>query len=269
MERVEQPGDGVEGLAGAITSAQNPRFKALKKLADSADERRTAGMTLLDGEHLLDALLQAGGMPRQLLVSDPALTVKWQRRCPSVPVLQLSPTLLGALAPVKTPTGVMAVMDIPHPPHPPAPHFSIMLEHIQDPGNVGAMLRSAAAGGVDTVFLSPGCADVWSPKVLRGGMGAHFVLRLVEKADLSAWVHRLPAKVVATALDAQQSLYDLDLQDAVSFVFGNEGGGLSPELLTHISHRVQIPMPGNMESLNAAAALAVCVFERVRQTVAR
>ena len=251
-----------------ILSAQNPRFKALKKLAESAQARREAGMTLLDGEHLLDALLVSGGRPRQLLVADTELPASMAGRCGDVPLLRLAPALLAALSPVKTPTGLIALVDIPAPAHPPKPHFCVMLEQIQDPGNLGAMLRSAAAAGVDTVFLSPGCADVWSPKVLRGGMGAHFVLRLEEGADLAGWTRRLSGPVVATVPDSEHSLFGVDLRGPVAFAFGNEGAGLSAGMQVAASLRVHIPMPGRMESLNAAAALAVCLFERVRQTEA-
>lgn len=248
-----------------IVSVQNPRFKALKKLAESAEARREAGMTLLDGEHLLDALLRAGGKPRQLLVADPDASAGWLARCPDVPWFRLAPALLAALSPVKTPTGLMALIDIPKPAHPAQPVFCVLLEQIQDPGNLGAILRSSAAAGVDTVFLSPGCADVWSPKVLRGGMGAHFMLRLEERTHLAGWLDRFSGRVVATALAGEQSLYGTDLRGPVAFVFGNEGAGLSPDLQAAADLRVRIPMPGHMESLNVAAALAVCLFERVRQ----
>jgi TrmH family RNA methyltransferase len=127
------------------------------------------------------------------------------------------------------------------------------------------MLRSAAAAGADTVYLSKGCADAWSPKALRGGMGAQFQLALIEHADLMAVGQAFAGKLIATSLAASDSLYDLDLTGPTAFVFGNEGAGLSEELLALASHRTRIPMPGQVESLNAAAAAAICLFERVRQ----
>ena len=249
--------------AQVIASTQNVYFRQMKTLADSAAARREQGKTLLDGEHLLEAWLAGGRVLQQILVADAEMETYWQTRCPTVPVQRLAPHLLSALSPVKTPTGVMALVEIPVSSC--SARFGVLLERIQDPGNLGAMLRSAAAAGVDTVWLSEGCADVWSPKVLRGGMGAHVHLTLHVAADLPTVVGTFPGKVYATLPRAQQTLFELDLTGTVAFVFGNEGAGLSPELQTAITHTLSIPMPGQIESLNAAAALAVCVFERVRQ----
>ncbi|MDA8328270.1 MAG: RNA methyltransferase [Betaproteobacteria bacterium] len=249
----------------SIESSQNAFFKTLKHLADSAQQRREKGQTLLDGEHLIEAYLAGGGIPIRLLVTDNQALMRWQTRCPQVPISVMAPQLLSALSPVKTPSGVMALIAVPMGIHLPAPHFSVLLEHIQDPGNLGAMLRSAAAAGVDTVYLSEGCADVWSPKVLRGGMGAHFSLHLVERADLIGIAARFSGTVYSTALDAPRNLYECNLTGNVAFAFGNEGAGLSSDLRAATHQAVRIPMPGRMESLNAAAALAICLFERVRQ----
>jgi TrmH family RNA methyltransferase len=145
----------------------------------------------------------------------------------------------------------------------------VLLEDIQDPGNLGAILRSAAAAGVQTIYLSKHCADVWSPKVLRAGMGAHFVLSIQENADLPQVAQGLPGMLIAMSLDADQSLFDLQLTGPVAFAVGNEGVGLSTELAQMATQRVKIPMPGAVESLNAAAAAAVCLFERVRQIIAK
>ena len=249
--------------AQVIASTQNVYFRQMKTLADSAAARREQGKTLLDGEHLLEAWLAGGRVLQQILVADAELETYWQTRCPTVPVQRLAPHLLSALSPVKTPTGVMALVEIPVSSC--SARFGVLLERIQDPGNLGAMLRSAAAAGVDTVWLSEGCADVWSPKVLRGGMGAHVHLALVVDADLCAVAKTFPGVVYATSPGVPQSLFDVDLTDAVAFAFGNEGSGLTPALQAVIAHVISIPMPGQMESLNAAAALAVCLFERVRQ----
>ncbi|MHB8848189.1 MAG: TrmH family RNA methyltransferase [Burkholderiales bacterium] len=252
-------------MAEIIVSPQNPQYKNLKKLAESASVRREQQRTLLDGEHLLQAYLHSGGVPRLLIVEEsavePPLLAQWRH----VPVMQLTPRLFSALSPVKTPTGVMMLIDIPAVTQIQTPSFIVLLERIQDPGNLGAMLRSAAAAGVDAVYLSEGCADAWSPKVLRGGMGAHFATRIIEQADLVGVARDFPGKLCCAALDAPHSLFDTDLSGAVAFAVGNEGAGLSPELRAAAHAEFSIPMPGKVESLNAAAALTVCVFERVRQ----
>ena len=141
----------------------------------------------------------------------------------------------------------------------------MLLEDIQDPGNLGSMLRSAAAAGCDSVFLSQDCADAWSPKVLRAAMGGHFALRIYEQQDLPGVAKAFSGTLLATSLHATHSLYDCDLRGNVAFLIGNEGAGLSADLLGLATQKITIPMPGQVESLNAAAATAICLFEAVRQ----
>lgn len=249
-----------------ITSKDNPFYRALLELADDRQARRERGQTLLDGEHLLEEALKAGLRPGLLiLVEDLAATSPWQDRLPDIPTVILSGALLRKLSPVATPTGIMAVLDIPKPAagtHT-AP-FIMMLDAIQDPGNLGALLRIAAAAGVGAVYLSKGCADAWSPKALRGGQGAQFRLDIHEEVDLLAVGQAFPGRLHAAVPRAPRSLYGLDLTGPTGFVFGNEGAGLDASL-TQAAQAFSIPMPGDMESLNVAAAAAVCLFERVRQ----
>jgi len=127
------------------------------------------------------------------------------------------------------------------------------------------VLRSAAAAGVAQVFLSPGSVVAWSPKTLRAGQGAHVFLAIHEGVDLVAIARRHPGAILATDAGAERSLYDVDLRGAVGWAFGNEGAGLSPALADAARTRVRIPMPGQAESLNVAAAAAVCLFEQLRQ----
>lgn len=146
----------------------------------------------------------------------------------------------------------------------------IVLEDIQDPGNLGAMLRTGAAAGARLAVLSKACHDPWSPKALRGGQGAQFVLPLQQAVDLPAWLAAFDGQSVALSLDedqpqAGQDFYRLNLTGAVALVVGNEGAGLSRTVAQAATVRARIPMPGKIESLNASAALAVAVFEAVRQ----
>lgn len=250
-----------------IASAENPHYKLLKKIASSARERRKSAQTILDGVHLLHALADADGVPVQIALKagkeSDAEIEQCLGRFPDVPRLVLSEALFNALSPVEHPSGVLGLIDIPaaskH-----RLHTCVLLEAIQDPGNLGSILRTAAAAGVDAVYLSKGCAEVWSPKALRAGMGAQFALALYEHADLAA-IAREVKNLIATSLDAKQSLYELDLSGPTAFVFGNEGAGLSAGLQGTAAHRIKIPMPGKAESLNVAAAAAVCLFECVRQ----
>jgi TrmH family RNA methyltransferase len=142
----------------------------------------------------------------------------------------------------------------------------LLLEDIQDPGNLGSLLRSAAAAGASLAVLSRSCADPWSPKALRGGQGAQFVLALQQGTDLLGWMLTHPAlPVVALSLHESVPIYRLDLSGPVGILVGNEGAGLSPSVLDAARHRASIPMPGQAESLNVAAAAAVALFEAVRQ----
>lgn len=253
-----------------ITSRDNPTFKHLKQLAMSARERRAAGRTLLDGVHLLEACLAAGRTPELLAVSQAGMhhaeIARLLDHLQDTPRVVLTDALFAELSPVQTPVGLLAVIPIPQQAPPAHPTFCLLLEDIQDPGNLGAILRTAAAAGVQVAWLSPGCADAWSPRVLRGGMGAHFALPIVERADLEQQVRSFPGATLAACLQGEP-LYRLDLTGPVAFLIGNEGAGLSAELIAAAGQRFTIPMPGRMESLNAAAATAVCLFECVRQRV--
>jgi len=258
-----------------VTSRGNSFFKQLLKLTDSASRRRLEGLTVLDGSHLIEAYRAAIGLPRGLIVSESGLEngeIKFLLRRMGIegapPPTVFGDALFREISPLKNPSGVMALIAVPahaairvHP----GPDFRVLLEAIQDPGNIGSILRSAAAAGVQDAYLSAGCADMWSPKALRTAMGAHFRLRIHEHADLIQVAREFDGTVFATTLSAKKSLYAAKLTGPVAFAFGNEGAGLSRELLKAVDEQILIPMPGKMESLNAAAAAAACFFERVRQ----
>jgi TrmH family RNA methyltransferase len=250
-----------------ISSRENPVFKMLRTLSSSARERRAAGKILLDGAHLVEAYLETFGEPELLILSDGEVALDVMNlldRLADTRTITLPTSMFAAISPVTTPTGVLALVKTPVLPAPESPAFVLMLENIQDPGNLGSMLRNAAAAGVDVVYLSVGCTEAWSPKALRGGQGAHFVLPIVEGADLLAETGRFEGETYATVMHGD-SLYTTDLSGNTAFLVGNEGSGLSQDLIDAVSKRITIPMPGRIESLNAAAATAICLFERVRQ----
>ena len=256
-----------------IQSRDNLFFKELVKLAGSSRQRGKADQTLLDGAHLLAAYLDAGMLPQHILLNDPATRdaeiAALLERVADESVTQLDDKLFAELSELKTPTGILALIDLPQPPMPAQSRFALLLEDIQDPGNLGSMLRSAAAAGCDAVYLSQGCADAWSPKVLRAAMGGHFVLHIYEQQDLINIAKAFSGTLLATSLQATRSLYDCDLRGNVALLIGNEGAGLSDELLNLATQTITIPMPGKVESLNAAAATAVCLFEVVRQRLGK
>ena len=254
----------------SISSRDNPLFKSIRKLEESAKDRRASGKTLLDGEHLIEVYLSELGMPELIVLSESVVNDHTKqhllKKFDPASLVIMPDAMFRELSPVKTPTGMIAQISIPAAkPDTQQSEFSLLLEDIQDPGNLGAILRSAAAAGVQEVFLSKKCADAWSPKVLRAGMGAHFYLQLTENTDLIKLADKLKGSIVATSLDATKSLFNLDLTGQVTFVIGNEGAGLSAQLEDVATDKVMIPMPGKIESLNAAVAASICFFERVRQ----
>lgn len=252
-----------------ISSRDNPLFKQLKALSSSARERRSAGKLLLDGAHLVEAYLQTFGEPELLVISEGDIALDVMHlldRLVEIRTITMPASMFGAISPVTTPTGILALVKPPALMPPEQPDFVLMLESIQDPGNLGSLLRNAAAAGVDVVYLSEGCTEAWSPRALRGGQGAHFVLPIVEQVDLPALIRDFEGKTLATTMHGV-SLYDQELSGKVAFIIGNEGAGLSQAVIDAASAQVTIPMPGKVESLNAAAAAAVCLFERVRQTL--
>ncbi len=252
-----------------ITSRDNPRLKEAVRLIASSRERRKAGRCVLEGEHLVAAYCQRIGMPESLIVADTAQErPEVQALLASVPAARIL-VVVGAawneLAQVPAAVGVLAVVPKPQPRVRSAADFCLLLEDVQDPGNVGSILRSAAASGVEQVFLSPQCAFAWSPKVLRAAQGAHFHLEIYEDVDLATWARAYRGKVAAAIAAGGKPLYAVDLTGPIAIAIGNEGSGLSAAVLAASRVTASIPMPGGFESLNAAAAAAVCLFECVRQ----
>ncbi|MDF2445136.1 MAG: hypothetical protein K0S46_372 [Moraxellaceae bacterium] len=255
-----------------IRSRQNPLIKQLIKLADSRRERLKQRQTLLFGTHLIESALAAGRPIARLLVcegkeSDPEIASITQRAHQQPTVLDRE--LFSEIEQSPSTVGLMALFDFPPPPLPVKEGFCLLLEGVQDPGNVGSILRTAAAAGVDQVWLTPGCADAWSPKVLRAGMGAHFLLPIIERASLEAVLPGFRGAIAATTLDQASSIFDTNLAGSLVIAFGNEGGGLSADLLARANLRIQIPMTRQVESLNVGAAVAICVFERHRQSLSQ
>ena len=253
-----------------IRSRENSRFKVLRQLATSTRERRKAGLALLDGMHLIAAYRASGGVPEQLILSESgAANAEAARLAGGVAgqaLLVLADSLFNEVAQVATPTGIVALIRTPQAgPLPDKIERCVMLENIQDAGNLGSILRSTAAAGISTVLLSQGCAFAWSPKVLRAGMGAHFSLDIHDNVDLHAAVGRLSGRLICASSHAETSIYQADLRGPLAWAFGNEGSGLSAALSAAAAAQLRIPMPGGTESLNVAAAAAICLFEQVRQ----
>lgn len=258
-----------------ITSAQNDRLKYLSKLLSQAKARRASGQTVLEGVHLLQAYLQAGSTPVQVYIPESKLQ---QREIlaliaalPEQAVTSVANAALSRITSLSEADDIMTLINIPAQDAWPVNGDCVVLDRIQDPGNVGTVMRSTAAAGVGCLVVGIGSADVWSPKVLRAAMGAHFLLKIHTEVRLAQWISSYRDKVWATALHHQNNhnLYNLDLHQSAAWIFGNEGSGVDDNILDQVSGCVRIPMAGKTESLNVAMAATVCLFEQMRQRQAK
>lgn len=249
-----------------ISSRENPAFKALRALI--ADPRRQ-GRAVVDGIHLVATCFARGVVVRQVLISESAQQnleiAALLHNAAGIDCVILRDSLFREISGVATPTGVAAVIDIPAVPAGEPAADVVLLDAVQDAGNVGAILRTAAAAGVGEVRLGPGCAGAWTPRVLRAGQGAHFSLAIREQVDLVAALTACCGTALATVARGGTSLYEVDLSGPIVWLMGNEGAGLSAELIAAAKVQVTIPLAGGTESLNVAAAAAVCLFEANRQ----
>ncbi|HVE49080.1 MAG TPA: RNA methyltransferase [Casimicrobiaceae bacterium] len=254
-----------------IASRNNPKLKEAARLVASSRERRKAGKCVIEGEHLIDAYAERYGAPETLIVADALLArpgIDRLVRRFDERTLIVSESMFDEMSALPSGVGVLAVVPTPRPSTFEPGLFCLLLEDVQDPGNVGSMLRSAAAAGVTQAFLSRDCAFAWSPKVLRAGMGAHFALDIHEDVDPIEWAatfRQRSGRVVAMVREGGESIFSVALERPLAIVIGNEGAGLSQGLVDASSVQATIPMPGRIESLNAASAAAVALFECVRR----
>jgi TrmH family RNA methyltransferase len=249
-----------------IVSRDNAVLVRARKLNATPDAYRKLGIVWLEGDHLLSAARSRGWRIDDVLVAashehDAALRPLLSDAQRVRVVDDKLWSALGALSSKAPVAGLAAWPGV----QPVASGVAtVILDRVQDAGNLGSMLRSAAAFGVAQVIALKGCAALWSPKVLRAAMGAHFALRLVESADEAA-LESLRVPLLATSSHAAQSIVTARLPSPCAWVFGHEGQGVAASLLQRCALRLAIPMPGGEESLNVAAAAAVCLYESARR----
>lgn len=280
----------------SIQSRDNAQYKQLRQWASSAQARRKSGMTLLDGIHLCEAWLRHRGMPALCVVAESALShpevaailaqcesntksnsnassnasSNTNSNIESAECILLADALFTPLGQVEHGVGILFVVKVPDaasngPASPSLQSAALLLDSVQDPGNLGTILRTAAAAGIQQIFCGPGTAAVWSPKVLRAGMGAHFVLEITEDVDLANVIQHASVPVYATQPHAPKTIYTTDLRAPSAWLFGHEGQGVSEQLLALATERLAIPQNTQVESLNVAASVAICLFEQRRQ----
>ena len=244
-----------------LRSRENPRVKRWTRLVADTRLRGKEGRCLIEGPHLVGALLEHGLKPLAMLASESALERKeianLIRRAGLNPVV-LSESVFRSIVDAETPPGIAAEIAIPEVKA--ASAHTVFLEGIQDSSNVGAIVRSAAAFGVGIVVLDAKCADPWSPKALRAGMGGHFLLAIREVRSLAEEVERFRGKLVCAVAHGGDDLRQAKLSDPIGWIFGSEGAGVSEPLQEKSALRVTIPMAPGSESLNVAAAAAICLY---------
>lgn len=256
-----------------LSSRQNPLIKEIHLLANSSAERRKQQKTLLDGVHLIQSAVAYSLKLEMVFVSErglksPEIALLIDQLEQHMSCVLLTDSVFDYISPSDTPAGILAIIEQPAAPMANMLQGScVILEMIQDTGNLGTILRTAAAAGIKDVFLSEGCAQAWSPRVLRAAMGAHFVLAIHEKIDIEQVLSSFKGQVLATGLQQAKSLYELDLKQPTAWLFGSEGQGLSAQTMALAHQQVIIPMHNDVESLNVAAAAAVCLFEQRRQEI--
>lgn len=248
-----------------ITSRENEKIKGAARLLSSAADRRESGLFAAETPKLVLDLLAYGVRPKELYCTEKALAVNPALRRANCPLFLISDGVAEKLSTQKSPTGVCLVAHAPQPGKEPfrTDGRYVCLDRVQDPANVGATLRTAAAMGFTAAVLGEGCADPFSPKALRASMGAAVKLPLY-RGEIGALCRQLAAAgvdVVAAALEGAQDIGAYRPKAGVAVLVGSEGQGLSPEALAGATVRLRIPMAAHTESLNAAAAAAIFLWE--------
>ena len=251
----------------SITSRSNPLLVRLRKLANDPLAYRKQQQIVLEGEHLCAAYAQRAGAVAQAVITEAAhehgsACSDLAQRADAVAVV--SSALMASLSTLESSAQLVYVVAWPGAREVQASVPSIVLDRVQDAGNVGTILRSAAAFGFTQVLALKGSAGLGSPKVLRAGMGAHFGLHLVEALDEVA-LASLRVPLLAASPRAATAIHSLELPWPCAWLFGHEGQGVSAALMARCAHTLRIPQPGGEESLNVAAAAAVCMYESMRQ----
>jgi TrmH family RNA methyltransferase len=234
---------------------------------------KRGGEAVLEGIHLCQEWLRHKGLPRAALFDSEKLAsgdelAGLAQALPEPSCISCEPALLRGLSQVGHGQGVYFLVTVPEPELPERiTENCLWLDRIQDPGNLGTLLRTACAAGIAHAYLSTGCASAWAPKVLRSAQGAHFAMTVHEHVDLEQLRGQLDVPLLATALEGAVPLYDAALPEHCAWLIGNEGQGVEPALLALADTRVFIPQAPGVESLNAAVAAAICVFEQRRRYI--
>jgi len=242
-----------------ITSRDNPLLKELRKLSTDSNAYRKQGRFWVEGDHLCRAALLRGCKPKIAVFSEhfwPLATVEYARA--AIKNIVIADALFTELSGLESPAPFGFVLDMPQDVVLQPLAATVILDRVQDAGNVGSILRSAGAFGFRQVIALRGTAALWSPKVLRAGMGAHFGLSLLEGGDLQS-LDALKVPIVVTSSHQGELIQNLRPPQPCAWAMGHEGQGVCPDLMARAAVHVRIGQPGGEESLNVAAAAAICL----------
>ncbi|MDO5768215.1 MAG: RNA methyltransferase [Psychrobacter sp.] len=259
-----------------ITSDKNPTVKLAKALISQSRQRKKLGQTVLEGVHLLESMIEHNIIPVQILISYSGLTHadvqsllllindhKLDNR-----VMVLSDSLYDSIKTLGTGVDVMAIINTPEADlyalKSPITSDCLILNDVQDNGNVGTLLRTAAAVGINTIICTSGTAQVWSPKTMRAGMGAQFDLTIYEGLSVDEVLAVVKIPLLATSSHTDNIIYQQNLRKPVAWVMGHEGQGVCDEIMQSATP-VALPQPNGQESLNVAIAGSLCLYETLRQ----
>ncbi len=252
-----------------ITSTKNPKIKTLRALQSSSRARRQEGVCVVEGVRLVEEALAEGWQAQQVFysadLSERGRALLEVFAAQGAALEELTPQVMRAASDTETPQGLLAVLAWQALPLPDKLDFVFIPDAVRDPGNLGTMLRTAAAAGVQAVFLLPGAVDPLSPKVLRAGMGAHFRLPIHTLSWEEIGAHLKGLNIYLAAAGQGLPYTQADLRAPLALVVGGEAAGAGTDAQRLATAQLHIPMPGGVESLNAAVAAAVLLFEVVRQ----
>jgi RNA methyltransferase, TrmH family len=242
-----------------IESIQNPKVKQWKKLL-TKKERDKSGTFLVEGFHLVEEALKQSDSVMEIIVSDKTgLPPRWDSG--ETPVTIVTEEISNSLSDTEAPQGIYAVCRQVQIEVPEAKTY-LLIDAVQDPGNLGTMIRTADAAGIDAVVVGKGSVDVYNSKVLRSAQGGHFHLPII-RGDLDEWIEKLHEKnisVYGTALEGASAYTDISTGEAYALLVGNEGNGVNKELLAKTDANLYIPIYGKSESLNVAVATGILLY---------
>lgn len=254
-----------------ITSVQNPKVQMIRRLMKRSKDRRVEAAFVVEGVRLVEEAHKAVLKARFLIytedLSERGKGLVESFRNQGIQVEAASTTIMRKISDTRHPQGILGVFEIASLPFTGNLDFMLILDQIRDPGNMGTILRSASAAGAQAVYLSPGCVDPFSPKVIRGGMGAHFKLPIIKTKweEIEFQVKRFDLHCYLAAIHRGLAYYEADFGLPLSLIVGGEAYGAGDEAMQLSDTMVSIPMPGGGESLNAAVAAGILLFEISRQ----